>query len=139
MYRLRYYLEVSKMNDSLTVYYEEHRVGSLRPDNNRRLCFVYSPEWFGYSECFPVSKSMPLETETYSERAHAFFTNLPVMIKLIVRADMLVVVTTHHYWHVRFSGRSQYCRRQFYMDRKGMNDVRIEINYQPRHCSLCLR
>jgi len=64
------------MSNSLKVYYEEQQVGVLHPDAKKRLSFDYTPEWLGAAESFPVSKSMPLTKETYTDTAHSFFTNL---------------------------------------------------------------
>jgi len=64
------------MSGSLKVYYEEQQVGVLRPDDKMRLSFNYTPEWLGAAESFPVSKSLPLKQETYTDSAHSFFTNL---------------------------------------------------------------
>ncbi len=65
------------MNESLYVYYEDMEVGTLLPDAKRRLSFTYSESWLANANHrFPVSKSMPLGTETYTSVAHAYFTNL---------------------------------------------------------------
>ena len=64
------------MSDYLIVYFAAREVGLLQPDEKRHLYFTYSPEWLKHSECFPVSKSIPLTAETYTGVAHSFFTNL---------------------------------------------------------------
>ena len=64
------------MSNSLIVYYEERKVGLLQLESNRRLCFNYTQEWLEHENCFPVSKSIPLTADTYTDAAHAFFTNL---------------------------------------------------------------
>lgn len=65
------------MNESLYVYYEDREVGILRPDDKGRLSFAYSEAWLARgAKGFPVSRSMPLSTETYSAVAHSYFTNL---------------------------------------------------------------
>lgn len=64
------------MSESLKVYYEKQQVGVLHLDEMMRLHFKYTPEWLNDAGSFPVSKSIPLTPDTYSDAAHSFFTNL---------------------------------------------------------------
>jgi serine/threonine-protein kinase HipA len=65
------------MNESLYVYYEDMEVGTLLPDDKRRLSFTYSDSWLANTNHqFPVSKSMPLGPKIFTSVAHAYFSNL---------------------------------------------------------------
>ncbi len=68
-------------DDTLNVWTNGHHVGYLWRDERNEMGFQYSAEWLENSVRFPVSKTLPLRTESYepgSENrvAHHYFANL---------------------------------------------------------------
>lgn len=57
-----------------SVWYEDHRVGSLRSDSRGAIHFRYDPEWLEGG--FPISLQLPLAQGDAEVNAHGFFQGL---------------------------------------------------------------
>ncbi|MDX1571136.1 MAG: HipA domain-containing protein, partial [Xanthomonadales bacterium] len=57
-----------------SVWYEDHRVGSLRSDSRGAIHFRYDSDWL--ERGFPVSLQLPLAQDEAEVNAHAFFQGL---------------------------------------------------------------
>lgn len=62
---------------ALSVYLNEHRVGLLQLDAQRRFVFQYDSAWLSSAESVPLSLSLPLQEAAYTDdSARPFFANL---------------------------------------------------------------
>ena len=65
------------MSNELNVYWHKDIVGILQLDEKRRFVFQYAPEWLKQENAMPLSLSLPLQAEVYSDdQARPFFANL---------------------------------------------------------------
>lgn len=63
--------------DRLSVFYRDVLVGTLVSGVGERMVFDYSPEWLQWPDCFPVSRSLPLDGNyQHGSVDQAFFANL---------------------------------------------------------------
>ena len=61
----------------LVVFLYEERVGELEQDASGLLRFTYAPAWLAKARAIPISKSLPLTSETYEgKRARPFFAGI---------------------------------------------------------------
>ena len=62
---------------TLNVYVENNEVGIIQVNFEGRMSFRYSTSWLENPDCYRISVSLPLTTDTYPpERSHSFFANL---------------------------------------------------------------
>ena len=65
------------MLETLGVYFEQTRVGSLGIDGERRFSFQYSKEWLASTNAFQISISLPMQEDVFSNnKVKSFFSNL---------------------------------------------------------------
>jgi len=68
---------MSEQKPALDVYLRNRLVGRLWLDERRRFVFQYEGEWFRDPHANPLSLSLPLKTEPYTDdSARPFFANL---------------------------------------------------------------
>ncbi len=61
----------------LVVFLYEEGVGELEQDESGLLRFTYAPAWLAKADAIPISKSLPLTSETYEgKRARPFFAGI---------------------------------------------------------------
>lgn len=61
----------------LAVYLNSHRTGTLEQDAGGQLQFTYNPEWLNNPDAIPLSRSLPLQEETFSgTKARPFFAGI---------------------------------------------------------------
>jgi len=61
----------------LTVYLHEERVGELEQDDSGLLRFTYVSQWLARNDATPLSRMLPLTSETYEgRRARPFFAGI---------------------------------------------------------------
>ena len=61
----------------LIVYMREQRVGELEQDDNGLLRFRYVPEWLSREDAIPISRMLPLTSDTFEgKRVRPFFAGL---------------------------------------------------------------
>lgn len=61
----------------LVVFLNEERAGELEQDDSGLLRFTYAPEWLARDNATPISRMLPLTTETYEgKRARSFFAGI---------------------------------------------------------------
>ncbi len=61
----------------LTVYLNGQRVGTLDEDDSGLLEFRYVPEWMGRPDAMPLSRSLPLQNESFhGKHARPFFAGI---------------------------------------------------------------
>ena len=63
----------------------------------------------------------------------ALFAKFSMMVKLVIRADVFVIVATHHYGYASFTRSIKDCRCQLYIYRKRMYDIGFEVCNQSCH------
>ena len=56
------------MARTLDVYLEEQLVGHLLQDDGGQMLFRYAPAWLESSECFPISRSLPLREDEFKQK-----------------------------------------------------------------------
>lgn len=56
------------MARTLDVYLEEQLIGHLLQDDGGQMLFRYAPVWLESSECFPISRSLPLREEEFKQK-----------------------------------------------------------------------
>jgi serine/threonine-protein kinase HipA len=56
------------MARTLDVYLEQQLVGHLVQDDGGQMLFRYAPAWLESSECFPISRSLPLREEAFKQK-----------------------------------------------------------------------
>src|SRR4030066_1195368 len=65
------------MTSELSIYLGDAFVGCLWLDHQRRFTFQYDADWTGNPSAIPLSISLPLRTEPFSDdAARPFFANL---------------------------------------------------------------
>jgi serine/threonine-protein kinase HipA len=65
------------MLETLNVYFEQTRVGSLSIDDRRQFSFQYSKKWLTSPDAFQISISLPMQKEIFSnDKVKSFFSNL---------------------------------------------------------------
>lgn len=65
------------MAKELSVFFEQRRAGSLIQDKSGRLRFIYDAAWLNDPARFPISQSLPLQSEPFADRqARPFFAGL---------------------------------------------------------------
>jgi serine/threonine-protein kinase HipA len=63
--------------DTLNVFFEQTRVGSLSINDRRQFSFQYSKEWLTSSDSFQISISLPMQEDVIlHDKAKSFFSNL---------------------------------------------------------------
>ena len=63
--------------ETLHVFFEQTRVGSLSIDKRRRFSFIYAREWLDAPETFQISISLPLQPGVFQhDTVKSFFSNL---------------------------------------------------------------
>ncbi|MGQ0503729.1 MAG: type II toxin-antitoxin system HipA family toxin [Myxococcaceae bacterium] len=63
-------------HETLGVFHETERVGTLSRAADSRLSFTYAELWLKSERAFPISLRMPLEERLFQSEAEAFFPNL---------------------------------------------------------------
>jgi len=70
-------MAVIKKGAELRVFMNASRVGTLERKPSGRLIFTYHPVWIAHHDTLPISLSLPVREESYSDhRPEAFFDNL---------------------------------------------------------------
>ncbi|MFH1153125.1 MAG: type II toxin-antitoxin system HipA family toxin [Pseudomonadota bacterium] len=65
------------MSETLNVYFDQTRVGSLSIDDRRQFSFQYSKKWLTSPDAFQISISLPMQEEIFSnDKVKSFFSNL---------------------------------------------------------------
>lgn len=65
------------MTKTLDVYLHDHLVGTLIQDDGGQMLFNYLPEWLSNPSSTPISHSLPLRAETFSQKeCQGFFGGL---------------------------------------------------------------
>ena len=59
----------------LIVYLNGKNVGILEDDDGR-LQFRYSPEWLAVKDAYPLSKTLPLQKESFEKQTRPFFAGI---------------------------------------------------------------
>jgi serine/threonine-protein kinase HipA len=63
--------------DTLNVFFEQTRVGSLSINDRRQFSFQYSKKWLTSSDAFQISISLPMQEDVVSnDKVKSFFSNL---------------------------------------------------------------
>ncbi len=61
----------------LIAYWHTQRVGTLEQDDNGLLSFRYEPDWLRQPQALPLSRSLPLQAETFEgKKARPFFAGI---------------------------------------------------------------
>ncbi len=69
--------EEFSVTGELSVYAENSRIGVIHSDPDGRMSFTYSADWVENRNSFPISISLPLNSDAiYKDKAHSFFSNL---------------------------------------------------------------
>jgi serine/threonine-protein kinase HipA len=65
------------MLETLDVYFEQTRVGSLSIDDQRQFSFQYSENWLTSTDAFQISISLPMQEDVFANnKVKSFFSNL---------------------------------------------------------------
>ena len=63
--------------ETLNVFFEQIRVGSLSINDRRLFLFEYSKEWLTSPDAFQISISLPMQEDIIShDKVKSFFSNL---------------------------------------------------------------